>query len=93
MRRGHTYTAKCNLCGEIFSYVYHGYIRVRCNNCARHKRGIARFQSKHHESHIDEISKAARDAGMSYGKYRAMIEGRYCYDRSRDGAGANRDVL
>lgn len=76
---GETVTTICNSCGREFSYIYRGYYKTLCGECTGANCGAGgpkklKAKKKPHVSRIDEIQRAAQAAGMSYGKYKAMME-------------------
>ena len=81
---GELTTGKCSCCGKNFSYIYEGKRRTKCEACRKYddkymssifkeptKKEIER---ELRQRRIDEIQRAAQAAGMSYGKYKAMME-------------------
>lgn len=81
---GELTTGKCSCCGKNFSYIYEGKRRTKCEACRKYddkymssifkeptKKEIER---ELRQRRIDEIQRAAQAAGMSYGKYKAMLE-------------------
>ena len=81
---GELTTGKCSCCGKNFSYIYEGKRRTKCEACRKYddkymssifkeptKKEIER---ELRQRRIDEIQRAAQAAGMSYGRYVAMME-------------------
>ncbi len=66
-------TTYCSLCGAEFSYYYTGSYRARCDECRKRKKGAPRKGKRPRVSQIEAINQAARERGMSYGPYQAML--------------------
>ena len=70
-------TGICHRCGVEFSYIYKGKERAFCDECKNRKGGrpksLPKKPKKKRKPTIDEIQRAAHAAGMSYGKYQAML--------------------
>ena len=77
---GQVITGICNSCGREFPYIYRGYDKTLCGECrgancgAGGPKKIKAKKKKPHVSQIDAIQRAAHAAGMSYGRYVAMME-------------------
>lgn len=81
---GELTTGKCSCCGKNFSYIYEGKRRTKCDACRKyddkHMSRIIReptqteIERELRQRRIDEIQRAAHAAGMSYGRYVAMME-------------------
>ena len=70
-------TKKCEWCGEIF-LTYSGRAKYCCEECKRAPyRGVYTKKGQKEEpvvmSSLAETNQAAREAGMSYGKYVGML--------------------
>lgn len=68
-------TKKCDVCGELF-LTYRENVKYCCDDCRQEgyrRRAMERDASKKAKkeamSTLAETNQAARDAGMSYGKY------------------------
>lgn len=71
-------TGTCSRCGRAFSYPYKGYHRTTCDDCRGANYGKAEAggetkKQKPRVSQIDAKQRAARELGMSYGRYVAMM--------------------
>lgn len=77
---GQVVTTICNSCGREFSYIFRGYDKTLCGECrgancgAGGPKKIKAKKKEPHVSQIDAIQRAAHAAGMSYGRYVAMME-------------------
>lgn len=67
-------TTVCKRCGVTFSYEYKKYERAFCDDCKDANNGRKKEpKKKARVSRIDDIQRAAQAAGMSYGKYMALL--------------------
>lgn len=81
---GEVMTGRCSCCGKNFSYIYEGRHRTKCDDCRKYDDKFMSRMLKEptqkeidremRQRKIDEIQRAAHAAGMSYGKYKAMME-------------------
>lgn len=79
--RGTVRVGECTRCGVTFEYIYKGYERICCDDCLRG--GVRNLVTRPTRvSQIDDLAAAARAAGMSYGRYKAMME----YKKAHTGA-------
>lgn len=81
---GELTTGKCSCCGKNFSYIYEGKRRTKCDTCRKYDEKYmnriireptqTEIDRELRQRRIDEIQRAAQAAGMSYGRYVAMME-------------------
>ena len=75
--QGETVTSYCTDCGKEFSYIYNGYYVARCEECrgkgGRASQPLRKYGRRPGNARLDAAQRAAQEAGMSYGKYKAML--------------------
>ena len=76
--QGEKVTSYCTVCGKEFSYIYNGYYLARCEKCmgkgGRASQPLRKCEKRPGNTRLDAAQRAAQELGMSYGKYKAMLD-------------------
>ena len=73
-KRKNKLTGTCHRCGIEFTYIYTGNERALCDDCksgSHAEREVKR--KKKRGPTLEELERAAKEKGMSYGKYKAWL--------------------
>lgn len=77
MLNNKVYTKKCIICGKPFETICGRALTCGkdCRNAYNREKRREQREKTHSNGNLDDVLKKARKAGLSYGKYVAMMDG------------------